>query len=96
LGHYYHLFSDNGFNGAESGINDFAGRKTGLFIPFWLADRFLDGLEDGEEEKGGVGDAGIWSKTKRSIRERWRFGIAARSFKKIFLYPHAGISILFQ
>jgi hypothetical protein len=40
-----HIFSDNWFTGVESGITDFNGRKTGLFIPFWLADRFSDGLE---------------------------------------------------
>jgi len=31
-------------------MNGFEGRKTGLFKPVWLADRFLYGLE--EEETG--------------------------------------------
>jgi len=42
------LFSDTGYKGLESEITDFAGRKTGLFIPFWMADRLPDGLEQGE------------------------------------------------
>jgi len=31
--------------GLESKIANFAGKKTGLIIPFWLADRRSDGLE---------------------------------------------------
>jgi len=31
--------------GLESEIANFAGKKTGLIIPFWLADRRSDGLE---------------------------------------------------
>ena len=45
------LFSDNGYTGLESEITSFAGRKTGLIIPFWLADRRSDGLEQGENGK---------------------------------------------
>ena len=41
----HHLFSDNGYTGLESEIANFAGRKTGLIIPYWLADRCSDGLE---------------------------------------------------
>jgi hypothetical protein len=29
-------------------MNGFKGRKTGLFKPVWLADRFPDGLEEKE------------------------------------------------
>ena len=39
------LFSDTRYTGLESEIANFAGRKTGLIIPFWLADRRSDGLE---------------------------------------------------
>ena len=39
--------------GLESEIASFAGRKTGLIIPYWLADRCSDGLEEGEREKKG-------------------------------------------
>ncbi len=38
--------------GLESEITVFLGNKTGLIIPFWLADRFSDGLEDGERKEG--------------------------------------------
>jgi len=33
--------------GRESEIANVAGKKTGLIIPFWLADRRSDGLEQG-------------------------------------------------
>jgi hypothetical protein len=33
------------YTGLESEIGNFAGRKTGLIIPYWLADRRSDGLE---------------------------------------------------
>jgi hypothetical protein len=36
------------YMGLESEITDFAGRKTGLIIPFWMADRLPDGPEQGE------------------------------------------------
>jgi hypothetical protein len=53
-GVFDHLFPDNGFTGTEPRITDFNGRKTGLFIPFWLANLFPDGLEDGETGKRPV------------------------------------------
>jgi hypothetical protein len=33
---------------------DFTGRKTGLIIPYWLADRLSDGLEFGKGKGGQV------------------------------------------
>jgi hypothetical protein len=39
------IFPDTVYTGLESEIGNFAGRKTGLIIPFWLADRRSDGLE---------------------------------------------------
>jgi hypothetical protein len=45
------LFSDYGYSGRESEIADFAGRKTGLIIPFWMADRLFYGLEQGNGKK---------------------------------------------
>ena len=39
------IFSDTTYTGLESEIASFAGRKTGLIIPFWEADRRSDGLE---------------------------------------------------
>jgi hypothetical protein len=36
------------YMGLESEITHFAGRKTGLIIPFWRADRLPDGPEQGE------------------------------------------------
>ena len=41
------LFSDYGYLSLESEIADFTVRKTGLYIPFWLADnrfRYAGGL----------------------------------------------------
>jgi hypothetical protein len=38
------LFSDTRHTCSESEITGFTGRKTGLFIPFWLAKLWLDGL----------------------------------------------------
>ncbi len=38
--------------GLECEITSIAGRKTGLFIPFWLADLLSDGLGDGERKEG--------------------------------------------
>jgi hypothetical protein len=32
-------------------MTDFKGRKTGLFKPVWLADRFPDGFWEGKEER---------------------------------------------
>jgi len=36
----------------ESGLTEFQERKTGLFIPYWLADRFSDWLVEQKGEKG--------------------------------------------
>jgi hypothetical protein len=44
-GIFDHIFSDTVYTGLESEITNFAGRKTGLISPFWLADRRSDGLE---------------------------------------------------
>jgi len=52
-GIFDHLFSDTCNKGLESEITRFAGRKTGLIIPFWLADRRSDGLEKAENGKKG-------------------------------------------
>jgi len=46
--------------GLESEIADFAGRKTGLIIPYWLADRRSSGLEPEETKRPFVG--GLWFK----------------------------------
>jgi hypothetical protein len=57
--HFFSQFTGTGLIGAlltpyfqipairalESEITSFAGRKTGLIIPFWLADRRSDGLK---------------------------------------------------
>jgi hypothetical protein len=53
-GTFDHIFPDTGYNDLESDIAHFAGRKTGLIIPFWLADRRSDGLEQGETGKRAV------------------------------------------
>lgn len=50
-GTYDPIFSDNVYFRIESGITCFAGRKTGLNIPFWLADLLFHGLEYPETEK---------------------------------------------
>jgi hypothetical protein len=46
-GVFEHYFPDLWFTGTESETTHYTERKTGLCIPFWLADRFLDGLEYG-------------------------------------------------
>jgi hypothetical protein len=54
------IFSDTGYKGLEPEIASFAGRKTGLIIPFWLADRRSDGLEQGEMKEdlfSGIGNS---------------------------------------
>jgi len=33
---------------------DFDGRKTGLFIPYWEADRFSDSMEQAPEHRAPV------------------------------------------
>ena len=55
------LFSDYGYSGLESEIADSAGRKTGLNIPFWLADLPIDPTYLSERSSGtkcftGIGD----------------------------------------
>jgi len=44
-GTFEHVFSDTGSTGLESEIAHFSGRKIGLIIPYWLANRRSDGLE---------------------------------------------------
>ena len=44
---FEHYFPYLWFAGTKSETTHYTGRKTGLCIPFWLADRFLDGLEYG-------------------------------------------------
>jgi hypothetical protein len=39
----------------ESEIADFTVRKTGLIIPYWLADRLSDALELGKEKRPVLG-----------------------------------------
>ena len=46
------LFSDSRHTGSESEITGFTGRKTGLFIPFWLEKLHFYGLEYADGEKG--------------------------------------------
>ncbi len=46
------LFSDNVYFRLESEIADSAGRKTGLNIPFWMAELLFYGLEYRETKKG--------------------------------------------
>jgi len=53
------LFPDNGFVCAGSKINGFTERKTGLIIPYWLANLFPDGLEYGEMKEGLFWESGI-------------------------------------
>jgi hypothetical protein len=56
-GTFDHIFSDTDYKSLESEITSFAGRKTGLIIPFWLADRRSDGLElGGRGKKDCFGD----------------------------------------
>jgi len=56
-GIFEHVFSDTRYTGLESEIPRFSGRKIGLIIPYWMADRCSDGLEQGEmEKKGCCGD----------------------------------------
>jgi len=50
-GVFDYVFPDFRGLGLKLGITDFEGRKTGLFKPVWLADRFPDGLEDAEGKK---------------------------------------------
>jgi hypothetical protein len=45
LGTFEHIFSDTCNKGLESEITRLTKRKTGLIIPYWLADRRSDGLE---------------------------------------------------
>jgi hypothetical protein len=47
-------FPDNWYMGEESGITYFSARKTGLYIPFWLANRLSDWLEYWETDKRPV------------------------------------------
>jgi hypothetical protein len=63
LGPFDHLFSDTGYTGSESEITDFTWRKTGLFIPFWLAKLNFYGLEYGEMKEGLFWGSGIPLKT---------------------------------
>jgi hypothetical protein len=46
------LFSDTRYTGAKSEITGITVRKTGLFIPFWLAKLHFYGLEYADREKG--------------------------------------------
>jgi len=50
-GTFEHIFPENGDTGLESEITDFYGKKTGLFIPYWMADLSSDGLEQGKQGK---------------------------------------------
>jgi len=47
-------FFATAFSGLESGITNFNGRKTVLFIPFWEANILFYGLEYGERGKTPV------------------------------------------
>ena len=53
-GIFEHVFSDTRYTGLESEIASFAGRKTGLIIPYWLADRRSDGMKEEETGKRAV------------------------------------------
>ena len=67
LGTFEHIFSDTCNKGLESEITRFAGRKTGLIIPYWLADRCSDGLEQGKNgKKACFGDLKIPTKPEKT------------------------------
>ena len=53
-GAIWYLFPDSCFMGFKSGITDFNQRKTGLIIPYWMADHFWDDLESMECGKTAV------------------------------------------
>jgi hypothetical protein len=44
-------FADTDYKGPESEIASLAGRKTGLNIPYRMANRRSDGLEQGERKR---------------------------------------------
>jgi hypothetical protein len=48
------MFSYTGHTDLESEIASFAGRKTDLIFPYWLADRRSDGAGGGGRGKWGV------------------------------------------
>jgi hypothetical protein len=45
------MFPENEDMDAEFRPIQFKGRKTGLFIPYWMADHFSDGLKQGKQGK---------------------------------------------
>ncbi len=55
---FYHLYSDNGCTSAGSGIPDYTGGKTGLFIPVWRRNSdFIGSIGNGKIGKNeGCGD----------------------------------------
>jgi len=58
-GTFHPLFSDYGYFSLESKMADFAVRKTGLIIPFWLAKLPFCGLEQGKRKKAWFGGGGF-------------------------------------
>jgi hypothetical protein len=51
-------------------MNSFKGRKTGLFKPVWLADRFPDGLVEGEGKEDLFLGWFFWEMERRSDAQK--------------------------
>jgi hypothetical protein len=81
-GVFEHYFPDLWFTGTESETTHYTGRKTGLCIPFWLADRFLDGLLYAEMERRPV--LGIWNSLQNQ-EKTYSFTDIASPSETIFL-----------
>ena len=64
------LFSDYGYSGLESEIADSAGRKTGLNIPFWLADLLIDQVYPPKRRSGTWCFTGIWDRLPPFFSDR--------------------------
>jgi len=50
-GTFEHMYPENDDTDAEFQTVPFKGRKTGLFIPYWMADLFSNGLKQGKQGK---------------------------------------------
>jgi hypothetical protein len=67
----------------ESGITDYTGKKTGLFIPIWEAKLLFYCREYREREKGKTGVLGIWILGIRDIRGYIRLVMKSPQFRLI-------------
>jgi hypothetical protein len=54
------IFSDAVYTVLKTEITDFTARKTGLIIPFWMADRREDGLEYAQSKGRPVVHSGFF------------------------------------